>query len=130
MNCAYCGADCKNNAICSTCIAILDAAHEKLKPFAGMKPINPTDANRVVNRVAAYFKISRERIFSPVRDSPTAFARHVAMRILRYGGIRYKDIGDLFSRDHSTVIHGCNLINARISQDVRVAKLVMGLMKS
>ena len=64
--------------------------------------------------VAAHYKLATEDIKGPRRSQDVAFARHVAMHLLRSEAkLTLAEIGQhLGGRDHSTVLHGCEKIAA------------------
>ncbi|MBC8051411.1 MAG: chromosomal replication initiator DnaA, partial [Chitinophagales bacterium] len=62
--------------------------------------------------VASAFGVSREELLAPTRSrAPIAFARQVAMYLAHVGySLTFTQIGELFSRDRTTVAHACSLI--------------------
>ncbi len=68
---------------------------------------------------AQYFKVSIQDILGKRRTSNIALARQVAMYLCRNLTPKsFPDIGSSFGdRDHSTVIHACKTIEAKISAD-------------
>jgi chromosomal replication initiator protein len=56
---------------------------------------------------ARYFGLGREDLVSKSRSRPLTTARHVAMYLLReLTQLSLIKIGELFDRDHTTVLHG------------------------
>lgn len=73
---------------------------------------------QMVAEIAHAYDLPLVRFFSKRRDDCTATARHVAMALLsRYTPLTLKEIGNLFRRDHGTVIHGRERIRDLIRQD-------------
>lgn len=70
-------------------------------------------------KVAQEYEIDEEVLSSKRKTQQVALARQVAMHLCRsLTGNSLKSIGDAFGgRDHSTVIHACNLIERLIAQD-------------
>ncbi|MDZ4790179.1 MAG: helix-turn-helix domain-containing protein [Hyphomicrobiales bacterium] len=62
--------------------------------------------------VASAFGVSREDLLAPTRrQAPIAFARQVAMYLAHVGySLTFTQIGELFSRDRTTVAHACSLV--------------------
>lgn len=59
---------------------------------------------------------SRNMLLSARRDKQTAFARQLAMYLCReVTHASFPTIGKFFGRDHSTVVHGCRIVAARIA---------------
>jgi chromosomal replication initiator protein len=72
------------------------------------------DPNLIIGAVGRAYRIDRERMLSRTRTQHVAFARQVAMHLVRHMlDISYPQIADYFGRDHSTVIHADQLIAAR-----------------
>lgn len=75
--------------------------------------------------VANTFQISVENLLSPNRRKDYSFARHVAMFILREKEkMNVMKIAELFGRDHSSVIYGCEKIRHEIETDERLKKKI------
>jgi chromosomal replication initiator protein len=90
--------------------------------------------DEVQSRVASAFALSRAELLSRSRRRPVALARQVAMYLCREvaqrGGERssrwasYPRIGLAFARDHSSVIHACNVVSERRARDRGLADLL------
>jgi chromosomal replication initiator protein len=75
---------------------------EDLLPQGGEVP-----AEIILAETARYFGLRREDLVSKSRSRPLTTARHVAMYILReLTQLSLVKIGELFDRDHTTVMHG------------------------
>jgi len=78
-------------------------------------------AEQIISCVAKYFGIGDEELMSTSQQRGVLIPRQLAMYLIRQRlKTPYVRIGDLFSRDHSTVISACNqvqkLIKAKNSQ--------------
>lgn len=89
-------------------------------------------SDAILELVSDRFQLPVGRLKSKQRDQRVAFARQVAMYLLRkcvrrrwankfgqYGKLKslgFQAVGQIFGRDHSTVIHGCNIIAARMAE--------------
>ena len=69
-------------------------------------------AERIIQAVADYHKITPYQIRRKDRHKRIAFPRQVCMFLLRkHARLAYYEIGRLLGgRDHSTVIHGCRVV--------------------
>jgi chromosomal replication initiator protein len=81
---------------------------------------------QVIERVSKYFLIEATAMLGKSRDKTTARARQLAMYLIReLTDLTLDDIGKLFGRDHSTVIHALKKIedekdvNSEISDAIR-----------
>ena len=65
-------------------------------------------AKRIIDEVAAQYKIRAAEMVGPRRHAYLIEPRHVAMRRIRAElGYSYPQIGRIFNRDHSTIIWAC-----------------------
>src|SRR5918996_691276 len=65
----------------------------------------------IMDETAKYFGLGREDLVSKSRSRPLTTARHIAMYLLReLTGLSLIKIGELFDRDHTTVMHGIKRI--------------------
>jgi len=61
------------------------------------------------------YAISVSDMKSGKRTETVAYARHVAMYVIRKMTDKsYKEIGDIFGRDHSTVMTACDKVSINI----------------
>ncbi len=76
------------------------------------------DVEAIQRIVSDFFHIRLAELKSKKRTQHIAFCRQVAMYLCRnLTDSSFPAIGAAFGRDHSTVIHACNLIARRISND-------------
>ena len=83
-----------------------------------------------INEVTAnYFKIKPEELLTKKRTQNIATARHIAMYLCReLIDLSYPRIGEIYGgRDHSTVIHAYDKINAQRKKDPAVEKAIVFL---
>lgn len=80
------------------------------------KPPSPED---IIKATATVLGISAEAFIAKRKDQRTAYARHIAMFLVReHRGYSYAEIGKSFGgRDHTTVLHGCRKIEAELAGD-------------
>ncbi len=82
----------------------------------GAEPINVT-VDKVFAAVYHKYDVSRDDIISPRRTKDIAWARHVAIYILReITDMSLPGIGKIFNRDHTTVLSSLNTVETRIAQ--------------
>ncbi len=77
--------------------------NERLIPKREIE-INPDE---VITFVGEYFGVDP---FKNTREKTHVKARHIIFYILYYNAMSLSDIGKMFGKDHSTVIHGRNRV--------------------
>ena len=83
------------------------------------------DENQILDEVARVFHMTRRDLEGRRRTQHIAFARHVAMYLIRENtGMSFPTIGYVLNRDHSTVIHGCARIRHRVLADSSFAATI------
>src|SRR6266849_2426499 len=92
-------------------------ALQALRDLIRTHEIKP-DVEAIQKTVSDFFHIRLAELKSKRRPQHIAFCRQVAMYLCRkLTDSSFPAIGTAFDRDHSTVIHACNLIARRISND-------------
>ncbi|MFA7252935.1 MAG: chromosomal replication initiator protein DnaA [Patescibacteria group bacterium] len=76
----------------------------------------------VIREVHKYYKLPIEEIISKKRTKELVLPRQITMYLLRHEcGLSFPEIGrEMGGKDHSTIMHGCNKIEACISSNNRV----------
>ncbi|HEU4328839.1 MAG TPA: helix-turn-helix domain-containing protein [Roseiflexaceae bacterium] len=83
----------------------------------------------ILAEVAAAFDLAVADLLDRRRDSQAVQARQIAMYVLqRRGRLPLVDIGRALSRNHSTISHGINAIQARIARDPELRRIVARLL--
>ena len=84
------------------------------------------DGKAIINAVADAFDVPVEDILGKKRDRKTALARHAAMYIMRSRtNHSLSEIGrELGSRNHATVLHGCNRFGLEMASNSRLERIV------
>ncbi|NGP19318.1 helix-turn-helix domain-containing protein [Devosia aurantiaca] len=78
------------------------------------------DSSRIVAEVAAEHGVAVKDILGRFRDSKVVTARHEAIwRIRQETRLSFPQIGQKFSRDHSTIIHGYKQHERRMASEQR-----------
>lgn len=76
------------------------------------------DVDRITTAVCEQFGVERSDVLSRRRSHHIAVPRQVAMYLCRiHLGTSYPRLGELFGRDHSTVIHAIGTTEARLQRD-------------
>ncbi len=78
----------------------------------------------IIHAVADLFDAPVDNLISKKRDKRTAFARHVAMYLMRkHTGSSFSEIGrELGNRNHATVLHGYNRIALELTRNPKLAR--------
>jgi len=101
--------------------------------LSGTEPVNVT-VEKIISLVAQRFAVSQEELKSRKRTKEIAFARNIAMYIIReVTELSTPQIGRIFDRDHTTVISATNSIEEKMKisaslnhQIEEIANLVKG----
>lgn len=79
----------------------------------------------IITRTCDYFGLTREELMSDTRKRDVALPRQVAMYACRkLTTLTLSGIGKVFHKRHSTVLYTCDVIEALIDIDERVAAAV------
>jgi len=99
-----------------------DTAARALDGLGAASHPRPIAARHVLDRTAAHFSVTLDDLTGSRRDAPTAYARQVAMYLLRNdSSLSLPEIGrTLGGRDHTTALHGCRKIERLIQLDDRL----------
>jgi chromosomal replication initiator protein len=87
---------------------------------------------RIADTVARLFHLgTRNVLLSARRDKQTALARQLAMYVCReVTRASFPAIGQFFGRDHSTVVHACRIVTARMAARPELAAKVEDLVRN
>ena len=107
-------------------LSISERALEDLLP----QPGSEIPAQVILDETAKYFGLTREDLISKNRSRPLTTARHVAMYMMREcTGLSLIKIGELFDRDHTTVLHGVKKVEALMRDRAPIYRQVHDLTK-
>lgn len=99
----------------------------ELNPLANEKKIY---VEQVIERVSAYYNIPKEKIIKGTREKEIVLPRQVAMYLSRkLTRSSLKNIGKIFIKDHSTIVHGCRNIEQLMEKDASIKSDVLKLNK-
>jgi chromosomal replication initiator protein len=102
-------------------VTLARAAIEDLVQSAQRRILSPSD---VVDAVCRYYKVDPTTLRGKARDKDIVLPRHVAMYLMRQKTqASLVDVGrELGGRDHSTVLNGCDRIQAESQSDVQLRR--------
>jgi len=86
----------------SKLVELLDARMQDYQKF--VRPLAP-EVRLVIRCVCNSFFVTESQLMGESRTEPVAHARFAAMAIIKSMCYSLIEVGDLFGRDHSTVIH-------------------------
>lgn len=97
------------------------------RPAAAPPETLPTVAG-IIEATAAAFEVKPRDLLSERRDHPSVSARHAAMWLARRLTLHgYPSLGQLFRRDHSSVMYGVERASARMHDDEKYASRIRRL---
>ncbi|MCL7489158.1 MAG: chromosomal replication initiator protein DnaA [Desulfobulbaceae bacterium] len=83
------------------------------------------DGETIRNFIGCQYKISLDELKSRSRKRSVAFPRQIAMYLTRkYTDSSLADIGSLYNRDHSTVLHAIRVVTRDMSQNSSVKEQI------
>ncbi len=90
-----------------------------------MQQKKPTNGPAIRDLVSHQFQVSVEELLSRSRKQAISYPRQIAMYLTRkYTEASLADIGTLYNRDHSTVLHAIKVINRDIAQKASVKQQI------
>ncbi|MDE2635668.1 MAG: chromosomal replication initiator protein DnaA [Chloroflexota bacterium] len=94
------------------------------------KPAEQITVSHIIDVIAASFNLESDALKGKKRVARINHARQVAMYLAReMTESSLPQIGDVFGRSHTTVLHGCNKIEAEMKLDELLASRVKHLRK-
>lgn len=104
----------------------------RIKPESGGEKSGPArrvSPQELLDAVASHFGLKQTALRGPKRDRPIARPRQVFMYLARTElGLTHEDVGGLLGgRDHTTVMHGVNIITQELSTNERLRSEVEGI---
>jgi hypothetical protein len=96
------------------------APKRKPVPVPASLPPRSVEISDVIDVVARRFNVEPAALIGTGRAQPETGARQLAMRVAReMTGKSYPEIGRAFNRDHTTVIHACEVTEGMATGDIR-----------
>jgi chromosomal replication initiator protein len=101
----------------SRCPASMEMAEEVLREW--VRPdLAAIDPERIIGEVAGFYGITVEQLKGKRRTNSVALPRQMAMYLMRRTTtLSLTEIGRIFHRDHTTVIHACDKIERLSTSD-------------
>ena len=86
--------------------------------------------NKIITTVCKYYGVSVDEIKSKKKTDAVANARHIAIYIIRkLTDKSFKEIGNIFSRDHTTVMASCDRVTTNIKTMIKTESDIKKLIK-
>ena len=109
-------------------IVNLETAQDVLQDLIPSSTPRPLTADQIMERAAASFGFSSIDLRAKSRRQPLVLARQIAMYLCReLTDLSLPQIGNLFNRDHSTVLHAVDKVKGLIQTDHQVFERVTAL---
>ncbi len=103
----------------------LDFAKEVLSEFIDEKSAKVIDHNYIIQSVCDYFDVKIKDIFSNKRTKNISYPRQISMYLIRnMTDLSLPKIGEVFERDHSTVLHAYDKISKEIEEKEDTKNLI------
>lgn len=88
----------------------MEIAKQALKNYAEVTKVN-YDSDKILDKVCAYFEITKNQLLGKDRRKELSYARQIAMYLLdELMHLPYTSIGKIFGKDHATVIYCKNKV--------------------
>lgn len=110
-------------------MSLLGHRGQDVTPVSTTKPSRRVAPQEVLEAVAIYFGVKPTQLKSPKRDRPIARPRQVVMYLCKTElGLTLDDIGGLLGgRDHTTVMHGVEIITKELSTNQQLREAIVGI---
>jgi chromosomal replication initiation ATPase DnaA len=72
---------------------------------------------QLIESICAAYKVSPFAVTSRNRRKRVSEARQEIWRILKADGMSYPELGELFNRDHTTIVHGVQQAKERLERE-------------
>jgi chromosomal replication initiator protein DnaA len=98
----------------------VDVARQALSSLTPEEtPQRRITVDEILTAVSQYYHVSMDDLKGKKRDKRIVYPRHIAMFLMRqYAEVSLVEVGDILGgRDHSTVMHGCDNIEAELRRE-------------
>lgn len=107
------------------CAPDMEMVREVLRSLGGIAAVTELSAEAICGFIGNRFKVSRDDLRSRSRKRAIVFPRQLAMYLTRkFTEHSLAEIGGLYNRDHSTVLHSIKAITQQISHNTSVREQV------
>lgn len=74
--------------------------------------------DEIINVVCNYFSVDKANVLGKKRDDKTIQVRHISIYLIRkYIFLSFPKIGEIFKKDHTTILHAFSSINYKATKD-------------
>jgi chromosomal replication initiator protein len=90
--------------------------------------VSTAPVDRVIEIVGKFYGVAQADLLGTDRTQHVAMVRHIAMYLARaHCRLSYPELGGVFGRDHSSVIHAVRMIERRIKHQPAFGKFLSRL---
>ncbi len=90
------------------------------------QPVSVT-VDKIIDYIAKAFGVSASDIKSNKRQADINMARQVSMYVIKeVTALTLQDVGAIFGKNHSTVLHSINQVKAKIDDNTQIKVVIMG----
>lgn len=108
----------------------LDLAREALKDLISISSQRMATPESIIAKVVERFGVTEEELKSKNKQRRIADARQIAMYLIReMTDLSLPRIGEIFSRDHTTVLHGWRTISNSMAEDGEIRSLLADMQR-
>jgi chromosomal replication initiator protein len=109
----------------------MDTAQQAIRDLSSENPgLNPS-TDHIINEVCKFFNLDIEEILSTSKRANIVHARQMAIYLIKsLMDISYTQIGAVFKRDHTTIMHSINQIEAKKVNDNTTAKEIATVIRN
>ncbi len=106
----------------------IELAQKALKEIISTLPQRNITTEVIIDEVEKYYHLPQGSLKTKKRSNDVAYPRHIAMYLAREVlGESYPQIGDVFGRDHSTVMSAVRKVKSNLSGDTELAEKLQEL---
>lgn len=103
----------------------IDRAKELLESFITLNDSPIDKANRIIEQVAEHYGVTADDVRGTKRNKEIAMARHVSIYIIKYTtNLTVTSIGNIFGKDHSTILSSVYKIETELKDDSELNRVV------
>ena len=109
----------------------LDLAKEALEILINAHPKdNNKNYEDALSVISSMYNISTTDLLGTSRQNKYVIPRHIAMYILKnHYGLTLKRIGQIFDKDHTSIMNGCKRIENELKTDKQIKMAVDSIVK-
>ena len=106
----------------------IELAQKALKEIISTLPQRNITTEVIIDEVEKYYHLPQGSLKTKKRSNDVAYPRHIAMYLAREVlGESYPQIGEVFGRDHSTVMSAVRKVKSNLSGDTELAEKLQEL---